>query len=305
MHVRDRRRRAGAGRRKGHKPVGEADQRRAQSVPSDRELGASCRTDASGARPARSTSIRTAPASGSRSVAAQVAPAVAHRIPARRSHCGDSTLDPILKFDASGKLLKSFGAGILLFPHGMHVDRDGNVWVTDGARPRRQGASGLQVQPRRQAAADARQGRRRRAAAPTSSMRRPRSSIAPNGDIFVADGHGGDTNARIVKFDKDGKFIKTWGKKGTGPGEFDIPHALAMDSQRPAVRRRPQQQPHPDLRSGRQLHRPSGSSSAGRAASSSTATTSSMSPIPNPSRSRRTTMAGSAASASAASATAR
>ena len=54
--------------------------------------------------------------------------------------------------------------------------------------------------------------------------------VAPNGDIFVADGHGGNTNARIVKFDKTGKFIKAWGQKGTGPGDLDIPHALAMDS---------------------------------------------------------------------------
>jgi hypothetical protein len=54
--------------------------------------------------------------------------------------------------------------------------------------------------------------------------------VAPNGDIFVADGHGGNTNARIVKFDKTGKIIKTWGKKGNGPGEFDVPHTLAMDS---------------------------------------------------------------------------
>ena len=50
------------------------------------------------------------------------------------------------------------------------------------------------------------------------------------GDIFVADGHGGETNSRIVKFDKTGKFIKTWGKKGSGPGEIDIPHAIAIDS---------------------------------------------------------------------------
>jgi sugar lactone lactonase YvrE len=54
--------------------------------------------------------------------------------------------------------------------------------------------------------------------------------VAANGDIFVADGHGGNTNARIVKFSKDGKFIKTWGKKGTAPGDFDTPHALAFDS---------------------------------------------------------------------------
>ena len=54
--------------------------------------------------------------------------------------------------------------------------------------------------------------------------------VAPNGDFFVADGHGGATNARILKFTKDGKFIKTWGHKGAGPGEIDVPHALAMDS---------------------------------------------------------------------------
>jgi hypothetical protein len=55
--------------------------------------------------------------------------------------------------------------------------------------------------------------------------------VAPNGDIFVADGHGGNSNARIVKFSHEGKFIKTWGKKGSAPGEFDTPHTIAMDSQ--------------------------------------------------------------------------
>ena len=54
--------------------------------------------------------------------------------------------------------------------------------------------------------------------------------MAPNGDIFVADGHGDGTNARIVKFSKDGKFIKAWGKEGNGPGEFNVPHGLAFDS---------------------------------------------------------------------------
>jgi sugar lactone lactonase YvrE len=56
-------------------------------------------------------------------------------------------------------------------------------------------------------------------------------TVAPNGDIFVADGHGRNTNARIVKFSKEGKFIKTWGKQGSAPGDLDIPHAIAMDSQ--------------------------------------------------------------------------
>jgi hypothetical protein len=55
-------------------------------------------------------------------------------------------------------------------------------------------------------------------------------AIAPNGDIFVADGHGGDTKPRVVKFSKDGKYIKEWGKKGSGSGEFDTLHSMAMDS---------------------------------------------------------------------------
>jgi hypothetical protein len=55
--------------------------------------------------------------------------------------------------------------------------------------------------------------------------------VAPNGDIFVADGHlGDDSNARVVKFSKDGKFIKEWGTKGSGPGQISEPHTIAMDS---------------------------------------------------------------------------
>jgi hypothetical protein len=54
--------------------------------------------------------------------------------------------------------------------------------------------------------------------------------VAPNGDIFIADGHGGDTNNRIVKFTRDGKYIKEWGRKGSGSGEFNVPHRLAMDA---------------------------------------------------------------------------
>ena len=55
-----------------------------------------------------------------------------------------SPLDVVLKFDASGKLVRSFGAGMFVFPHGIHVDRDGNVWVTDGQDnfPRRHGTRG-------------------------------------------------------------------------------------------------------------------------------------------------------------------
>jgi DNA-binding beta-propeller fold protein YncE len=143
--------------------------------------------------------------------------------------CAESTLDPILKFDASGKLLKSFGAGLILFPHGLHVDRDGNVWITDGLGRGGKGHQVFKFSPDGKLLLTL-----GKAGAPgngTDEFNAPSAVVtAPNGDIFVADGHGGNTNARIVKFDKTGKFIKTWGQKGSRPGELDVPHAIAMDS---------------------------------------------------------------------------
>ena len=91
-----------------------------------------------------------------------------------------------------------------------------------------QGPPGSQVQPRRQTADVVGQGRHRRPR--TRCIDSPTDVVvAPNGDIFVADGHTGKNN-RIVKFTKEGKFIKEWGKQGTGPGEFSEPHCIAMDS---------------------------------------------------------------------------
>jgi DNA-binding beta-propeller fold protein YncE len=150
--------------------------------------------------------------------------------PSQPFGCDGSTLDPILKFDPSGKLLKSFGAGLLLFPHGIHVDRDGNVWVADGLG---RGSKGHQVF---KFSADGKVlltlGKPNKPGSGPDEFNAPSAVVtAPNGDIFVADGHGGNTNARVVKFTKEGKFIKAWGKKGAGPGEFDTPHAIAMDSQ--------------------------------------------------------------------------
>jgi DNA-binding beta-propeller fold protein YncE len=143
--------------------------------------------------------------------------------------CDGSNLPPILKFDASGKLVKAFGEGLLLFPHGLHVDREGNVWVTDGLGKDGKGHQVLKFSPDGKLLM--RLGKAGVAGSGPDEFNAPSAVlVAPNGDIFVADGHGGNTNARIVKFSKDGKFIKTWGKKGSAPGEIDIPHALAMDS---------------------------------------------------------------------------
>jgi sugar lactone lactonase YvrE len=143
--------------------------------------------------------------------------------------CEGSNLPPILEFDPSGKLLKSFGAGMFLFPHGLTVDKDGNIWVTDGHGAEGKGHQVFKFTPDGKVLMTL--GKAGIAGEGPDTFNMPSAvAIAPNGDIFIADGHGGNSNNRIVKFTKDGKFIKTWGKKGTGPGEFDIPHCLAFDS---------------------------------------------------------------------------
>ena len=143
--------------------------------------------------------------------------------------CTGSNVAPIQKFDASGKLLTSFGAGMFNFPHGLFVDRDNNIWVTDGKGEGGKGHTAIKFSHDGKVLMTL--GTPGIAGADETHFNAPSDVVvAPNGDIFVADGHGGDTNARIVKFSKDGKFITAWGHKGTGQGEFRTPHGLAMDS---------------------------------------------------------------------------
>jgi streptogramin lyase len=150
--------------------------------------------------------------------------------------CAVSDLPVVLQFDASGKLVKSFGGGMFVFPHGIHVDREGNVWVTDSiplgagqVAPPGKGHQVVKFSPEGKVLL--RLGKPGVAGDGPDTFNQPSDvAVAPNGDVFVADGHGGNSNARIVKFSKDGTFIKAWGKKGTGPGEFDTPHGIALDS---------------------------------------------------------------------------
>src|SRR5499426_4841582 len=153
-------------------------------------------------------------------------------------NCVGSGVAPVLKFDASGKLVRSFGAGMFVRPHGIHVDRDGNIWVADGEGPdgkdpRRDGKGHQVFKFSPDGKVLMTLGKAGVAGDGPDTFNMPSAVlVAPNGEIFIGDGHGGMSNARIVKFSKDGKFIKTWGKKGTAPGDFDVagPHALAMDS---------------------------------------------------------------------------
>jgi hypothetical protein len=121
--------------------------------------------------------------------------------------CADSTLDPILEFDSSGKLLKSFGAGMFVVPHGVFVDKNGNVWATDNSGKDGKGQQVIEFSPDGKVLM--RLGKAGVAGDGPDTFNQPDGvAIAANGDIFVADGHtAGTGNARIVKFSKDGKFI--------------------------------------------------------------------------------------------------
>jgi len=130
----------------------------------------------------------------------------------------------VLVFDSQGKFLKSWGQNLFSSAHGLRVSRDGFIWITDRAGDQvfkftpdgellmTLGKKGIAGDNNSQ---DALNG-------PSDVV------IAKNGDIFVSDGES--TNTRVVKFSKDGKFIKCWGTKGSGPGEMNIPHNIAMDS---------------------------------------------------------------------------
>lgn len=144
--------------------------------------------------------------------------------------CGgvSANVNPIFQFDTSGKLLKTFGAGMFVSPHKLWVDKGGNLWLADN------GAHQV-VKLNQEGKILLTLGKKGVAGPGHDEFDAPTDvAIAANGDIFVGDGHtGGGTatgNARIVKFDKNGKFITTWGKKGMGPGEFDVIHTLAFDS---------------------------------------------------------------------------
>lgn len=144
--------------------------------------------------------------------------------------CADSALDPILEFDAAGKLLKSLGAGLFVVPHGVYVDRSGNIWATDNSGKDGKGQQVIKFSPEGKELM--RLGKAGVAGDGPDTFNQPDGVVvAKNGDIFVADGHSAGTgNARIVKFSSTGKFIKQWGEHGSGPGQFEVPHALAMDS---------------------------------------------------------------------------
>jgi sugar lactone lactonase YvrE len=162
--------------------------------------------------------------------------------------CSGSKLAPVMKFDASGNFQRSFGAGLFLFPHKIYQDRAGNVWVVDqrGANERElkknpeeksKGHTVVKFSPEGKVLLVI--GKPGVAGNPPGALTEPTSIVElPDGDILISEGHGGqaanappDTVARISRFTADGRFIRSFGKLGSGPGEFRTPHDLALDGQ--------------------------------------------------------------------------
>lgn len=161
--------------------------------------------------------------------------------------CVGSSLDPVMHFDANGNLLQHSGAGLMQSPHGIFIDKDRNVWVVDCSCTG--GGRGRGAPADTTAAKASPTGHQIFKFSPDGKLLmtlgkpgggrgaeyfwQPNAMlVAPNGDLFVVEGHASNPNAsaRVYKFSKDGRLIKTWGQWGKGPDDLDQPHAIAMDS---------------------------------------------------------------------------
>ena len=151
------------------------------------------------------------------------------------NECVDSDLDPVIKFDMDGNVVESFGGGMFIWPHGIDVDPDGNVWVTDAVSSARipegdhRGHQVIKFSPQGQVLLVL--GTPGVAGNTPLSFNSPSDVIvANNGSVFIADGHNADGNNRVMKYTIDGQLIMSWGKTGYGPGEFRALHAIDIVS---------------------------------------------------------------------------
>lgn len=161
--------------------------------------------------------------------------------------CAGSNVAPVMKFDSSGHLLKSFGAGMFIFPHKIYVDRDDNIWVVDARSANaRERAKYADAKPKGHVVVKFSPegkvlmilGTPGTAGDPPQALNEPTSVVtAANGDIFVAEGHAGqypgqgpDSVGRISKFTREGKFVKSFGRWGSEPGQFKTPHDIVLDA---------------------------------------------------------------------------
>jgi sugar lactone lactonase YvrE len=144
--------------------------------------------------------------------------------------CAGRSEAPILRYDANGTLLGSFGQGLFVFPHGAFVDHDGNLWVADARGENGKGHQVFKFSPSGQVLMTL--GRAGVSGSGADLFDQPTDVlVTPSGDIFVTDSHRNGLNNRVVHFTSDGAYVKEWGKKGSGRGEISEPHTIAMDSQ--------------------------------------------------------------------------
>ncbi|MGH9473376.1 MAG: c-type cytochrome [Terriglobales bacterium] len=146
--------------------------------------------------------------------------------------CTGSALDPIMQFDATGHFLKAFGGGLFNFPHGFYIDAADHIWLTDTRAQNGRGADVVEFDANGKVLRTL--GKPGVSAVGPDTFSQPTAVVvAPDGDIFVADGHdaGPSHAARIVKLDPNGKFLLQWGGHGVEAGHFDAVHCLAMDQE--------------------------------------------------------------------------
>jgi DNA-binding beta-propeller fold protein YncE len=136
---------------------------------------------------------------------------------------------PLMEFDPDGNFIRGWGDGLFDRPHGLRVDKDDNVWATDVASHvvykfnpsgRLEMVLGVKGRP----GTMHEYGHLRLFNEPSEA------AVGPTGDIYVLQGHG-KADSNVLKFDKDGNFIKAWGKTGKGQSEFNIPHSIVFDAQ--------------------------------------------------------------------------
>lgn len=129
--------------------------------------------------------------------------------------------NPIMEFTPDGRLARSWGDGLFVRPHAIRVDREGNVWTVDN-----DAHQVLKMDPLGRVRMVV--GRFQQPGETDENFNRPTDvAFAPNGDFYVSDGY---VNSRVVKFSSEGRYLTAWGSRGDGEGEFNLPHAIAVDA---------------------------------------------------------------------------
>ena len=150
------------------------------------------------------------------------------------TECLDSDLPPASKFDPDGNLVQAFGSGLFIWPHGLDVDSDGNVWVTDSVSDSNipagdtRGHQVIKFSPTGEVlmvlGTPGEEG-----GGPDQFTSPSDVAVAANGDVFIADGHNADGNNRVMKYNSRGELLMSWGETGYAPGQFRALHAIAID----------------------------------------------------------------------------